>query len=172
MLRKQLAKIDAAQLLADLNAHGKVVLSLGESTLDKSTGENGENAVELDCQDLMVRLQAKEGWAAAQGCSCVVVLSTELTDSLLREGLARELVHAIQSQRKDRSCDYTDRIGVGIVTESAAVLAALESFGDYICTETLAVELKAGPLSDIEPIELDLGGEKLQLYVKTVKNHG
>jgi len=54
-------------------------------------------------------------------------------------------------------------------------LAAIESFGDYIRAETLAVELMAvdstaGPLPDVEPIELDLGGEKLQLYVKTVLN--
>ena len=52
--------------------------------------------VMLDTEDLQVRLQAKPGWAAAQGKSAVVVLSTELTDELVSEGLSRELVHAIQ----------------------------------------------------------------------------
>ena len=46
----------------------------------------------MDGEDIQIRLQAKEGWAAAQGTGCVVVLSTELTDELIREGLARDMV--------------------------------------------------------------------------------
>ena len=49
----------------------------------------------------------------------VVVLSTEFTPALVAEGLARELVHADSRRRRDRSCEYTDRIKFGIVTESA-----------------------------------------------------
>ena len=55
-----------------------------------------DGPVELDSDDLQVRLQAKEGWAAAQGHWCVVVLSTELTEELVREGLARDFVRALQ----------------------------------------------------------------------------
>ncbi len=43
--------------------------------------------VSLDRDDIQIRLQAKEGWAAAQGKHCVVVLATELTDELIAEGL-------------------------------------------------------------------------------------
>ena len=77
-------------------------------------------------------LQAKEGWAAAQGHAVVVVLATELTDDLIREGLARELVRTIQDRRKEMGCEFTDRIAVGIVTESAELKAAIEQFRDYI----------------------------------------
>ena len=104
-LRKALAAADAAALLAQLEAHGHVDLPVANEP------------VELDAQDLQVRLQAKEGWAAAQGPTAVVVLSTELTPELIIEGWARELVHAIQNRRKDLGCEYTDRIAVGVVTD-------------------------------------------------------
>ena len=55
----------------------------------------------LDSEDVQVRLQAKPGWAAAQGPAGVVVLSTELTPELLAEGTARELTHAIAGVRRD-----------------------------------------------------------------------
>ena len=82
--------------------------------------------VELDSEDIQVRLQAKPGWAAAQGPTCVVVLSTELTDALIREGLARDLVRHIQDRRKELDCQYTDRIEVGIVTDSGELRPAIE----------------------------------------------
>ncbi len=50
------------------------------------TIELPDGAVVLDALDLQVRLQAKQGWAAAQGAACVVVLSTELDSDLLAEG--------------------------------------------------------------------------------------
>ena len=49
---------------------------------------------------IQIRLQAKPGWAAAQGKSAVVVLSTELSADLISEGLWL-LVHVIQTQRKE-----------------------------------------------------------------------
>ena len=142
------------RLMADLE-------STGRTTLDLDDG-----AVELEFDDLQIRMQAKPGWAAAQGQSCVVILSTELTDALLAEGLARELVHAVQGRRKDLACEYTDRIAVGVVTDSAAVTSAAQSFTDYIRGETLAVELLFDRLPAAEPIEVKLGDDSVVLYVK------
>ena len=76
-------------------------------------------AIELDNEDIEVRLAAKDGWAAAQGKGCVVVLSTELTPELVAEGLARDVVRLIQDRRKEIGCEYTDRIEIGLVTTSA-----------------------------------------------------
>jgi isoleucyl-tRNA synthetase len=117
-----------------------------------------------------VRLQAKDGWTAAQGKQCVVVLATELTPELVAEGLARELVRTIQDRRKDMNLEYTDRICVGLVTKSAELTAAAGEFSDYICGETLATELQAGPLTGTEPIQVKVAGELIELYVE--KNHG
>ena len=110
--------------------------------------------------------QAKPGWAAAQGPAVVVVLATELTEELVREGLARELVRTIQDRRKEMDCQFTDRIAVGIVTDSAELQAAIEQFRDYICGETLAVEIVFGPLPGVEPVAIDVAGHAATLYVK------
>jgi isoleucyl-tRNA synthetase len=155
-LRKALAEADAAALLARMEAERSVTLELPSGP------------VTLDAEDLQIRLQAKQGWAAAQGAACVIVLSTELDDALVAEGLVREVVHAIQSARKDRNCEYTDRIETGFVTDEAPLREAVERFRDYVQRETLTVRLGFEPLAAVEPIELNLAGRKARLYVRTV----
>ncbi|HEX4144517.1 MAG TPA: isoleucine--tRNA ligase [Pirellulales bacterium] len=153
-LRQALAAVDAAALLAQLETQGHVVLPVGDEP------------VTLDAQDIQVRLQAKPGWAAAQGSSAVVVLSTDLTPELIVEGVARELVHAIQNHRKESGCEYTDRISVGIDSDDEAIQHAMRDFADYIRGETLAIRLANQAIVGVEPIELNLGGVAAQLYVK------
>ncbi|MHC4399620.1 MAG: isoleucine--tRNA ligase [Planctomycetota bacterium] len=155
-LRKRLGETDAGRLLAQLESEGRVSLELPDGPVD------------LDRDDLLVRLEAKQGWTAAQGRLCVVVLSTDLTDELLAEGLAREVVHAIQNRRRDLGCEYTDRIRVGIVTGSKDLRAAVEQFADYVKAETLAVEITFAPLPGAEPAEVKLAGYALTLYVEVV----
>ena len=155
-LRQALAAADHAALLAGLERDGKVSLAL----------PGGD--VELDRDDLQVRLQAKPGWAAAHGNSGVVVLATEIDDALRIEGLARELVHAIQNARKELDCQYTDRIAVGLVTSSEELSAAARQHAAYIQGETLAIELASGPLVDARSSELNLAGHSLELYVRIV----
>ena len=176
-LRKLLAAADAARLMEQLEAQGKVELELPDGP------------IVLDSEDLQVRLQAKQGWAAAQGRQCVVILSTELDDELIAEGNARELVHAIQTQRKEIDCQYTDRIVVGLATESTprpremgetltlnlglsadapALRSAVEQYRGYIMRETLAVDLKWEMIPGCEPEEVKVGEETVALYVKAV----
>ena len=56
---------------------------------------------------------------------------------------------------------YTDRIRVGIVTESAKLTEVATQFADYIRGETLAVELTIGMLVGIEPVTLRADGDEL-----------
>ena len=152
-LRKRLSEIEPAELLGALETEKKVTVNLPDGP------------VVLDADDIQVRLQAKPGWAAAQGRTCVVVLSTELSEQLILEGLVRELVHAIQTQRKERNFRYTDRIAVGIETDDGRLRDAVVEFGDYIQRETLAVRLQLRSLP-AEPIELDIGGSLCTLFIR------
>jgi isoleucyl-tRNA synthetase len=140
-----------------LEADGKIALDV-----------NGES-IELDDEDIRIRLQAKEGWAAAQGPSCVIVLSTELTPELIRGGHARDLVRNIQEQRKELGCEYTDRIEVGVVTDSDELTMAIEENRGYIQDETLAVRLTREPIATVKPTVHQIAGGDVQLYVKVVK---
>ena len=114
----------------------------------------------------------------------MVVLSTELTPELIAEGLAREVVHAIQNCRKEMNCEYTDRIRIVAIT-SAAELHALGSFREYVEGETLALRLDAlllpengseqdlldslpsvkGQVAGATRFEMKIAGESLVLYI-------
>jgi isoleucyl-tRNA synthetase len=151
--KRALAEADGGRLLAQLRHAGKVSLAIEGQT------------VELDPDDIQVRLQARPGWAAAQGPSCVVVLSTELTPELVREGLARDLVRLIQDRRKELNCEYTDRIEVGIETASADLTKAVDENAEYIKEETLAAALVPGALASCQGVQHDVADHKLVLYV-------
>jgi isoleucyl-tRNA synthetase len=157
-VKKLLGEIDAGKLLADLKSAGKAQLKLPDGT-----------TIELDNEDIEVRLAAKEGWAAAQGKGCVVVLATDLTPELLMEGLARDIVRMIQDQRKELGCEYTDRIAIGLVTKSDELLAAIEKFHEYIARETLAIKINTEPLPDVGPANVKVLGHDLAVYLRVAK---
>lgn len=152
--KQVLAQADGGTLLAQLTATGKVTLDVG-----------GEK-IELDNEDIQVRLQAKPGWAAAQGSGCVVVLSTELTPELLAEGLARDVVRLIQDRRKDLELNFTDRIEVGITGDPPSLQQAIQANSPFICGETLATSLVFEPLTNALSVEVEVGEEKITLWVR------
>ena len=153
-VKKALAEADGNELFKQLEQFGVVDIEL----------PGGE--VTLDLVDVEIRLQAKEGWAAAGSAGCVVVLSTELTDDLVREGWVNDLVRAIQDLRKETGCEFTDRIELGVVTESDELAAAVEQFAEHIATETLAVGLSSRPVDGVEPHEAKIAGAAVGLYLK------
>ncbi|MGD9635343.1 MAG: DUF5915 domain-containing protein, partial [Pirellulales bacterium] len=157
--KKLLAEVDAAKLLAELKSTGKTTLKFPDGT-----------NVDLDNEDIEVRLQAKEGWAAAQGKGCVVVLSTELTPELVAEGLARDVVRAVQDARKETACDFTDRIELGIVVVKGEPLGEmLARFADYIQNETLAQKILSQPIAGVKPIRAKIGETEVDLFVRILR---
>jgi isoleucyl-tRNA synthetase len=150
------ASRDGGRLLSELQQRGRIELSIDGQTL------------ELDEQDLQITLQARSGWAAAQGPRCVVVLATELTPELIREGLARDIVRIIGDLRKQQGCEFTDRIRVHVTTESDELPQAIEENRAYIQGETLAVALHVGAHGDGQ--EYEVGGHtiRVRLEVETV----
>lgn len=154
-VKKLLGEADGNELLSQLQTTGTVSLKLPDGS-----------TLELDNEDIEVRLHAREGWAAAQGSSCVVVLNTEVTDELRREGIAKDLIRAIQSQRKEIGCDYTDRIVVGVVTRDADTLRAIENHHEMICQETLAQQLVNAELPSVTAVDIENG----ELFVARVSD--
>jgi len=87
-----------------------------------------------------------------------------LTDELVQEGLAREIVNRVQNLRKTGGFEVTDRI-VLFVENNDKIEPALDKFGDYICTETLATINKVSALDEVEPEEL-VDGITAKLLIK------
>ncbi len=156
-LKKSLANADGAQLLADLQSQGYLELPLANQTL------------RLAEDDIEVRLQAKGGWAAAQGKHCVVVLSTDLTPELIREGYARDIVRFVQDTRKQRDCQFTDRIKVVFAFDDADLAKAIEENRATILGETLATELVFDAAHNgVEMQDFEVAGQTILIGIEVV----
>ncbi|MDK1021014.1 MAG: isoleucine--tRNA ligase [Candidatus Hydrogenedentes bacterium] len=108
----------------------------GALTLDV----DGET-IELSGDEVEVRLSPKEGFTAAQGKGLVVVLSTEITDELRREGWMRELIRCVQDMRKSMGLAYDARIDLRVHTADSDLARTTEAFQETISKEVLADSL-------------------------------
>ena len=153
--RDAITKADAAALLAALSRDGRATIPLAGG---------GEAVIEKD--DVMIRTTAKEGWAAAEGPRAVVVVASQLTPELVAEGLVREVVHAVQSQRKTLDLEFTDRIELVFETSSPELKAAIGRHLDYVASETLASSATFGELAGGATESLDIDGHPLSIAIK------
>jgi isoleucyl-tRNA synthetase len=119
-------------------------------------------------EECLIRTTAREGWAAAEGTRGVVVISSDLTPDLIAEGRVREVIHAVQSQRKTVDLEFTDRINLGFVTESDELRVALQAHFKTIALETLAVSIGFEQIPDAEEETLDLDGHALTITLKRI----
>ncbi|MBA2638099.1 MAG: isoleucine--tRNA ligase, partial [Solirubrobacterales bacterium] len=95
---------------------------------------------ELGPQDLLLALRPLEGYGLEREGSHAVALDLALDDDLRREGLAREVVHAVQNARKEAGFAVEDRIALTLGGDPE-LLAAARAHEPYVSGETLAVEL-------------------------------
>lgn len=108
----------------------------------------------LSPEDLVVVTEDLPGWKSASDGSITVALDVNLTEELLAEGTARDLVNRIQNIRKDKDFNVTDRIAVRI-ERHPAIVSAVEQFGAYIQDEVLANSLVLADLVEGEAVELN-----------------
>ena len=106
-------------------------------------------------------MQPLDGYQVEAEAGRAVALELELDDELRREGIAREIVHAVQGARKDAGLEVTDRISLSLGGDDE-LLAAARAHHDYIAGETLATEVAYGdgeaePAASIEGRELRIG---------------
>jgi isoleucyl-tRNA synthetase len=122
------AALDAQQAAATLRAGGSVGISI----------DGKEHPLGAD--DVQLVLQPLEGYRVERSGTHAVALNLELDDALRREGLAREVVHAIQSARKAAGLNVEDRIELALGGD-AELLDAVRAHESYVTGETLAVSL-------------------------------
>ena len=95
---------------------------------------------ELSAADVLVDVEAVEGWAAQEDGGYLSLLQIELDDDLIAEGMAREVIRRLQNMRRDADFDISDRIRV-FWTSDGVVASAMRLHGVHIGEETLAVEI-------------------------------
>ncbi len=116
--------------IAELEKAGGFDLNLPDGSVERL----GLEDVEITSEDI-------PGWLVANDGPLTVALDVTMTDQLLAEGTARELINRIQNIRKESNFNVTDRIAISI-EKHEAVESAVSLFGNYICNETLATDLQ------------------------------
>ncbi|MED5220566.1 MAG: isoleucine--tRNA ligase [Actinomycetota bacterium] len=112
-------------------------------------------------------LESPDGLTAASLGSgdAVVVLDTEVTDELAREGLARDVVRHVQQARRDADLVVTDRIRLAVDGDEA-VVDAVRTHEDHVSAQVLAVEVVDGPLPDgADVVEATIEGHVLRFAI-------
>ncbi len=95
-----------------------------------------------------------------------IILDTNLTPELEQEGLARDVVRAVQKLRKDAGLAVDDRIVLSIAQDDSIMQGVVKNFGDYIATETLATQLVTELPDALAQIEEKIGALKVVLALK------
>jgi isoleucyl-tRNA synthetase len=119
---------------------------------------------EIGPDDVTLVLQPLEGYQVERSGTHAVALNLELDDELRREGLAREVVHAVQAARKNAGLDVEDRISLTLAGDEE-LLAAAREHEDYVAGETLATSLGFdGTHGEGESAEIE--GKRLSISVR------
>ena len=97
--------------------------------------------VELMPEDYEITSEDMPGWLVASEGKLTIALDITITEELKNEGIARELINRIQNLRKDSNFEVTDKINIEIVTKDE-IAASVAKFGEYIASQTLAMNIK------------------------------
>ncbi|MFN6019715.1 MAG: isoleucine--tRNA ligase [Bacteroidota bacterium] len=117
------------------------------------TNISGE-IIQLTKEELEIVPVDIPGWLVATDAGLTVALDIQLSDELVAEGMARELVNRIQNIRKSSDFNVTDKIAIQLEALDF-VKPAVEKYASDICSETLAEKL--------DVVEKGDGGEILDL---------
>ena len=112
-----------------------------------------------------VRINSKEGFNAANYMGNFIILDTTLTQDLINEGIARELISKVQQMRKNKDFDIVDRIKL-YYEKNDEFSEAIKDYIDMIKNETLSLEIiekeNNGEVVDLNGIEVKIDVEQIK----------
>jgi isoleucyl-tRNA synthetase len=154
-IARALSSVNPEELVQELRRQKVAVIAYTDSK------GNSANA-ELTESDLVITETPREGWSVSSHSGESVALDLTLTPSLIAAGYVREVIRAVQDERKRVGLEVTDRISL---TWNAAdeVANAIANHSDEIAQEVLA-------LSIVRDLALQLAENELQLTLKVSKS--
>ena len=126
--------------------------------------------MKITLDDIEINAIPREGLATQSDTDLTIALDLTLTDDLLDEGNARELVNRIQNLRKESQLAVTDRISIFFHTEDTVLKRAWENKKKYIMNEILATDIITDKENDIFKKEISLGENSFTIGLKKVIN--
>ena len=138
--------------------------AINQMTQDEIAKMETEGAFELHLtsfnytivpEDVEIATEDMPGWLVMNEGQLTIALDIELTDALIEEGIARELINRIQNLRKSSGLEITDRIIIEL-QDRPEIHNAVLHFNEYIASQVLATKLElADNLTQSETIEMD-----------------
>lgn len=129
-----------------------------------------DDAIALEEGDLSTSTRDIEGWIVETVEGLTVALDTTLTPELVEEGLAREFVNRIQNMRRDAGLEVTDRVRLGF-SSSERIADAVFHRGDYVRSETLAVEIQPEVDGHEHQGRFDIEGDACEIGLSVVREN-
>ena len=138
--------------ISELERNGTLTIQVEESSIPLLINE-----VDIIAEDI-------PGWSVAVKGNLTVALDISLSEALLKEGNARELINRVQNIRKEANFELTDKILLQIV-DNTNLKDAVNEFSEYICREILATQIDW--VSSLEEgVDIDINDQKLRILVR------
>jgi isoleucyl-tRNA synthetase len=115
-------------------------------------------------EDVEILTEDMPGWLVANNGILTVALDIELTDELIEEGIARELINRIQNLRKSSGLEITDRIEIEL-EDRPEIHNAVIHCGEYIASQVLATKLNL-TTNDQLPSTIEMDGYNVNINIK------
>ncbi|MEX1161999.1 MAG: isoleucine--tRNA ligase [Nitriliruptor sp.] len=159
---------EVAKALQVLGPEAAGALAVSLETTGDAQLEVGGDAVTVTREMVEVVETPRTGWAVAADGSTSFALDTALTRELEVEGAARELVRAVNDQRKATGLALDDRIELVVAVTPEELDADLDAGGwyDVVAREVLATSVHRMPASDAVPVDLGSLGQA-RIWVRT-----
>lgn len=123
-----------------------------------------ETAIILLINEVDIIAEDIPGWSVAVKGNLTVALDISLSEALLKEGNARELVNRVQNIRKEANFELTDKILLQIV-DNPNLKGSINEFSEYICREILATQID-WVTSLEEGVDIEINDQKLRILVR------
>ncbi|MCK5847597.1 MAG: isoleucine--tRNA ligase [Caldisericia bacterium] len=131
LIKKALQSVSTSDLRKVVSGGEKLILSLSD-----------ESEITLSSEDVIISVLGKDRFIAGESIQqSIIIIDPMLTNELLQEGYAREMVHHIQLYRKQIDLDVEQHIHLLIVEDNEEVNGLIKEFKDYICKETLSDDI-------------------------------
>jgi isoleucyl-tRNA synthetase len=157
-------------IAAKINSFGQEEIATIETQGQYSIHIDGQDILLLN-EDVEILSEDIPGWLVASEGKITTALDITITPVLKQEGIARELINRIQNLRKDSNLEVTDKIDLW-VQKHDQITDAIINNNDYICSETLAVNLQyVDVLEQENSIEIDIEDDvKTKVFIHKMNN--
>ena len=127
-IKDAILKMDSDKIVSDLNQDGEVKILLSS------------NSIILKRDAFLINKKSKKGYTSESDGNITVGLTTELSEKLIQEGIARDVIRHVQIMRKNANFAVEDRINI-YGSFDGQVGDAIKAYEDYFKNETLTVNM-------------------------------